>query len=315
MSFSNDVKNELARIDAAKACCTLAEIGGFVKACGVISPLGGDKLRLTMHTENSAVVRHYKTLFKEYFDVDPDVAVIKTNALNRQRRFSLILDDNKDQKAEIILRELGILIYNKGISRISDDINEQLIKTKCCRKAYMRGAFLGAGTMSDPDKAYHIEFICNNDATAQAVKKLLNSFIDISAKKFERNDKHVVYIKEAEQVGDILNLLGAHQQFFVFQDKRMTKEMRNVTNRISNCDSANTDRIVDAAQNQIAAIRKIEEVKGLECLPEKLREVAELRLENPYAGLSELALMLEPNLSKSGLNNRIKKILKIADEI
>ena len=90
MSFSNDVKNELARIDAAKACCTLAEIGGFVKACGVISPLGGDKLRLTMQTENSAVVRHYKTLFKEYFDVDPDVAIIKTNALNRQRRFSLI---------------------------------------------------------------------------------------------------------------------------------------------------------------------------------------------------------------------------------
>ena len=112
-----------------------------------------------------------------------------------------------------------------------------------------------------------------------------------------------------------MNLLGAHQQFFVFQDKRMTKEMRNVTNRISNCDSANTDRIVDAAQKQIAAIRKIEEVKGLEYLPAKLREVAELRLENPYAGLSELALMLEPNLSKSGLNNRIKKILKIADEI
>ncbi len=298
-----------------KKCCILAEIGGFVRSCGVINPLGQGRIRLVMPSENSAAVRRYKLLFKEYFSVDADIVIKQANAMRRARRLALVLDDNNDQKAEIILRELGILVYSRGMSRFAEDINEQLIKTKCCRKAYLRGAFLGAGTMTDPDKGYHIEFVCANQDFAFSLKKILNSFVGINSKIFERNDKFVVYIKEAEQVGDILNLLGAHQQFFIFQDVRMTKEIRNATNRISNCDSANTDRIVDAAQKQIAAIRKIEERGGLDYLPPKLRDVAELRLEYPHAGLAELAGMIKPPLSKSGLNNRINKILKIADEI
>lgn len=315
MSFASDTKNELARFMPEKKCCMLAEIAGFIRMCGSIRLAGGGRMKLALMTENPAVARHYKKLIKDYFDVDAGLEIDQGSSLKKTNRYILTLDDRQDQKAEIILRETGILMLRGGMNYISDGIYDGLIKTKCCRKAYLRGAFLGAGTISDPEKSYHIEFVCNTAVLAGDIKKLINSFVGLSAKTVARNKSHVVYIKEAEQIGDILNIMKAHQQFFVFENVKMTKEFRNMTNRINNCDSANTDKIVNASQRQLAAIKKIQEARGLSFMPDKLRQAAELRLENPATSLEELAAMMEPPLTKSGMNNRFRKIEELAAKL
>lgn len=315
MSFSVDTKDELSRIPPGKKCCTLAEIAGFIRMCGSIHLLGGGKVRLVTTTDNPAIARNYKKMIKDYFGVDAGLEVGKASSLRKGNQYFLTLDDRLDGKAEIVLREVGILMLREGLNYLSDGIYDGLIKTKCCRKAYLRGAFLGAGTISDPEKSYHIEFICTTETLAADVKKLMNSFVDINAKIVQRKKSYVVYLKEAEQVGDMLNILGASNQYFIMQEIKVRKEVINMTNRISNCDGANMDKLVNAAQNQIAQIKKIEDKKTLYFLPDKLRAVAELRLEYPEISLAELGSLLDPPLSKSGVNNRLKKISEYAERL
>lgn len=315
MSFSMDTKIELSRIEPAKRCCMMAEIAGFIRMCGVIGLLGKNGMKLTLTTDNPAIARHYKKLAKEYFDVDASLEIVTGTGLRRGRRYILNLDDRQGQKAEPILREAGILAVRGGMNIFTDGIYEALIKTKCCRKAYLRGLFLGGGTMTDPEKAYHVEFICNTKILANDIKKLIGSFVDLNAKVTQRGKNHIVYVKEADQVGDILNILGAHNQFFVFENIRVTKEMRNKANRLSNCDNANMDKTLEAARKQIIGIQQIEAKCGLNFLPDKLREAALLRIDNPEASLQELADMCVPPIKKSGLNNRLKKIQEIAAKL
>ncbi|MDD2218157.1 MAG: DNA-binding protein WhiA [Eubacteriales bacterium] len=315
MSFSTDTKAELSRIDLEKMCCMMAEIAGFIRMCGVIGLLGKNGMKITLPSENPAIARHYKKLIKGYFDVDASLEITMGAGFKKGRKYLLTLDDREGQKAEPILRESGILSIKEGMNVFTDGIYEGLIKTKCCRKAYLRGLFLGGGTITDPEKAYHIEFICNTSVLANDVKKLISTFVDLYPRITQRGKNYIVYVKEADQVADILNILGAHNQFFVFEDVRVTKEMRNKANRLSNCDNANMDKTLDAASKQIKAINKIKEEKGLEFLSDKLREAAILRVENPESSLQELADMCVPPMKKSGLNNRLKKIHEIADKL
>jgi DNA-binding protein WhiA len=212
------------------------------------------------------------------------------------------------------LRETGILMVREGFNYISDGIYPDLIKTKCCRKAYLRGVFLGAGTISDPEKAYHLEIVCNSEVLGNDVRKLINSF-GLNSKLTVRKKKYVVYIKEAEKIIDFLNILGAHGQLLELENIRIMKDLRNKTNRISNCDSANLDKMINASARQLENIKLIDETRGIASLPDKLYETAVLRLENPEASLAELAEMLNPPLKKSGINHRLKKIEEIADRI
>ena len=198
---------------------------------------------------------------------------------------------------------------------ISDGIYDGLIRTKCCRKACLRGIFLASGTITDPEKSYHLEFSCSSQILAGDVKKLINSFVDLHAKVSARKKNYAVYVKEAEQIIDILAIMGAHSQIFAFEDVRITKEIRNKANRINNCDNANIDKTLKAAEKQLSWIHKIQETKGLAFLPDKLREVAVLRLENPEATLQELADMMDPPMKKSGLNNRFRKIEELAGKL
>lgn len=313
MSFSLDTKNELARIEPEKKCCMLAEIAGFIRMCGSIRLAGGGKFRIIMTTENPAAARHYKKLIKDYFGIDTALEVGRGNSLKKGHAYSLTI--GPEDLSEQILRETGILMVKEGMNYISDGIYEGLIKTKCCRKACLRGMFLAAGTITDPEKAYHIEFNCSSQVLAGDVKKLINSFVDLHAKISARKKNYAVYVKEAEQIIDILAIMGAHSQIFAFEDVRITKEIRNKANRINNCDNANIDKAVKAAEKQLSWIHRIEEKKGLGCLPEKLYEVAMLRLDNPEATLQELADMLDPPLKKSGLNNRFRKIQELADKL
>lgn len=315
MSFSSDTKGELARIEPEKKCCMLAEIAGFIRMCGSVKLVGGGRMKLVIATDNPATARHYKKLIKDYFDVDAALEISEGTTLKKGRQYMLVLDDREGQKAEPILRESGILMIREGMNYISDGIYDALIKTKCCRKAYLRGAFLGVGTMSDPEKAYHFELVCSTEILAGDLRKLMNSFVDLSARVVRRRKSYIVYVKEADQIADLLNIMGAHQKFFEFEEIRMTKEMRNKANRLSNCDNANLDKTMNTALRQIAAIEKIQRVRGLSSLPPKLKDAAVLRRENPDATLQELAELCTPPLKKSGLNNRLRRIEEIAEKI
>lgn len=313
MSFSVDTKNELARLEQEKKCCMLAEIAGFIRMCGSIRLAGGGKFTIIITTENPAVARHFKKIIKDYFDVDANLEIGQGTTLKKGHLYLLTI--GPEERSEQILRETGILMVKEGMNFISDGIYEGLIKTKCCRKSYLRGVFLGAGTISDPEKGYHIEFVCSTQTLSNDVKKLINSFVGLHAKQVKRKKSYVVYVKESEQIVDILNILKAHGQLLKFEDTRIMKEMRNKTNRINNCDSANLDKTLNASEKQIEAIKKIDEKKGLDYLNDKLKEVALLRLDNPDATLQELADMMEPPLKKSGINHRLKKIEEIAGKL
>lgn len=312
MSFSADTKNELSRVEPERKCCQLAEIAGFIRMCGIIKLSGGGKLQVKLSTENPAAARHLKILIKEYFGTNANLVISQGGSLKKARFYELIIDANMN--AEQILRETGILMVREGCNYITDGIYSDLIKTKCCRKAYLRGVFLATGTISDPEKAYHLEIVCSSQVLSNDVKKLINSF-GLRSKIVSRKNNYVVYIKEAEQIIDFLNILGAHGQLLDIENIRIVKEMRNKTNRINNCDSANLDKMINAAGKQIENIRLIEKTRGIASLPDKLYEAARLRIENPDISLAELAEMVDPPIGKSGINHRFKKIEEIADRI
>lgn len=313
MSFAAETKNELSRIETEKKCCMLAEIAGFLRVSGSLRLAGGGKFKIAITTENPAVARHYKKLIKEYFQVETELEV--EDAPGPKKGHVYMLTIGPEMRSEQILRETGILLVREGNNFISDGIYDEIIRTKCCKKAYLRGIFMGTGTVSDPAKSYHLEFVCASKTLAGDLKKLINSFVDLSAKVVARKDRYIVYMKNSQYISDTLAIMGASSQMFAFEDVKITKGLVNDATRITNCDNANTDRALDAAQRQIAAIRKIEKEKGLSWLPEKLRAAAELRLAHPEANLVQLGEMMEPPMKKSGINNRLRKIAEMAEKL
>jgi len=313
MSFASETKNELARVMPEKKCCMLAEIAGFMRIAGSIRLAGGGKFKIAMTTPNPAVARHYKTLIKNYFSIDTSVEMGQGSSLKRGNAY--ILSIGPESLSEQILRETGILIVKEGMNVISDGIYDALIKTKCCRKSYLRGAFLGGGTVNNPEKEYHFEISAGTENLAKDLRRLLNSFTDINAKTIERRNGYGVYLKSGEQVRDAIGIMGASGQFFKFDEIMMMKELKSQTCRINNLDNANIDKSVRAAEKQIMSINKIKESRGLDFLPAKLKEAAEVRLENPDVGIEELGKLISPPLSKSGINNRLRRIEEIAKEL
>lgn len=311
MSFSSDTKQELTRINPDKKCCQLAEIAGFLRMCGSITLMGG-RMGVRLTTENPATARLFVKLLKSYFDTRADLNVEEAAALKKGHAYQLTI--TPDMNADLILRETGILGVKEGSNYITDGIKSDLIRRKCCKKAYLRGVFLGSGTISAPQRGYHLEMVCNSEYLAGDVKKLINSF-GLNAKVTQRKEQYVVYLKDSEQIIDLLNILGAHGQLLTFENIKIMKEMRNKTNRIMNCENANLDKTVNTAGRQIACIEKIESVRGLASLPPKLFEAATLRIQHPEATLAELAELADPPLAKSGLNHRLKKIEEIAGKI
>ena len=315
MSFASETKNELARVVTEKKCCQLAEIAGFVRVAGSLGMTfqpGGSKFTISITTDNPAVARHYKRMLEEYFKVDTEIEV--GDAHGPKKGHSYIISIGKE-KGEQVLREVGILLVREGNNYISDGIYSDLIRSKCCKKAYLRGVFMGAGTMTDPNKGYHLEIVCASKNLAGDLKKMINSFVDLNVKTVKRKEKYIVYMKSAEYICDTLSLMGADAQRLTFEDVRMKKELLNETVRLTNCDSANTDRTLDASQHQMENIRKIQERVGLDSLPPKLRAAAELRLEYPEASLTQLGEMMDPPMKKSGINNRFRKIEEIANKL
>lgn len=316
MSYASETKNELARIEPEKKCCMLAEITGFMRFAGSVGFAGGGKFRMVMTTPNLAVVRHYKKLIRSYFSVDTDIEIGSTGrnarGLKGAKAKEYIIRIEPENNSEMILREMGILIVRGGVNTLSDGIYDGIIRTKCCRKAFLRGAFLGAGTVNNPESSHHFEINTISEACAKDLRRLINTFVDINARIVERKSGYGVYLKARDQIADTLAIMGASKTYFDYQDKIIRKDTVSAARKIEQLDLVNMDKAIHAAERQRQDIEHIAAKQGLESLSPKLREIAILRLENPDLGIEALGQLMSPPLSKSGVNNRLRRISEIA---
>ena len=219
----------------------------------------------------------------------------------------------EDMNVKQLLLDVGILTEESFFS-LNYTISKSMVEDVNAKRAYIRGAFLGGGSISNPEKTYHLEFVTHNLDYANELSKLINEY-GLSSKVIQRKSSYVVYIKEGEQIVDLLNIIGAHSSLLELENIRIMKEMRNNVNRLVNCETANLSKTVNAAVRQIESIKLIQREIGLNRLAKNLREIAELRLEYPDESLKELGAMLNPPVGKSGVNHRLRRIEKIAEEL
>lgn len=308
LSFSSTVKNELCRIDASDKGSFMCELAAAVRISGLIKIANKNEINLRIITENAAFARRVFLLIKELYGINAEMSIRRSLKLKKHIVYVLILTSSKGLKK--VLDDINI----KASEKIDYISYIGALKRKGYKKAYLRGAFLAAGSMSDPEKTYHLEIICHNETLANELSELMDSF-NLNAKVIMRKGNYVVYLKEGENIVDFLNIIGAHSALLELENVRILKEMRNNVNRIVNCETANLQKTVDASVRQMENIKYIRDNLGFDKLPENLREIAEIRLKFSDASLKELGEMLCPCLGKSGVNHRLRKLDNIADSI
>lgn len=308
MSFSSQTKNELARVADCKKCCSTAELAALARMDGTIQ-ISGRRIYINILNENAAVARKIFSLLRGVFDARAEVLVQRRNKLRNSNIYLVRVPPQ--EMTRTILITLG-LISEEGA--LLDYVKKEFFQKECCRRAYMRGVFLGGGSVNKPEGAYHLEVITNNENHARDIKRLFRRF-KLDAKISRRKNWFVVYLKESEQIVSCLSIMGAHEALLDFENKRIFKGMRNQVNRLVNCETANLNKTVNAAVQQLENIRRIKSGMGLEKLPPLLRQVAEARLNNPEASLRELGEMLDPKVGKSGVSHRLRKIEELAEKM
>ncbi|MDO4814870.1 MAG: DNA-binding protein WhiA [Gemella sp.] len=308
MSYASDMKKELTMIEVTDEPEFLSELSALIKMNGVLGITNG-KLALTFQTENASIARRMFSLVKYFYEVDINISVRKKLKLKKNNVYICRLEE----RVKEILTDLYILNDNYTLKTT---ITESLIDTDEKKRAYLRGAFLAGGSVNNPrTSSYHLEIFSQYEEHSKELLNLMNSY-DLNARVLERKKGFIVYIKESEKISDFINIVGALQALFQFEDERIVRDLNNAVNRMNNCDMANMNKTVNAATKQVEDINVIVERIGLENLDEKLRVVAQARLEAPEAALTELTEYIEDGkLSKSGLNHRFRKIAKIAQEL
>lgn len=276
MSFSSEVKEELARQHSKARHCQVAELAAMIMQEGRICV---NPYALSFDSENPILNEKYALLLKRAFDID-------------------------------MLTELE----SQDCKRIVEAIQGLYLEKTCCKRAFIRGAFLASGSMSDPNKAYHFEIVCRTPEQAGRLQELMREF-ETEPKVVERKNYYVVYLKEGAQIVDMLNVMEAYVSLMNLENVRIIKEMRNTVNRKVNCETANISKTVNAAVKQIADIELIRDTEGLDSLPMSLREMAQVRLEHPEAPLKDLGTYMDPPVGKSGINHRLRKLAAMADAI
>ena len=312
MSFSSSVKDELSRQMPGARHCQIAETAAILSLCGRVKISASDHFWIEIHTENVAVARKYFTLLKKTFNIRTDVSI--RSGMNHGRSRTYIVAVREHEEALKVLQAVTLINSQGEIGENLSLIRNVVLQNACCRRAFIRGAFLAAGSISAPEKFYHFEIVCPTEPKAEQLKNIIATF-DIEAKIVPRKKYYVVYIKEGSQIVDILNVMEAPVSLMELENIRIVKEMRGSVNRQVNCETANINKTVSAAVKQIEDIRFIQSVAGLSGLPESLQEMARIRLERPEATLKELGEALEPPVGKSGVNHRLRKLSLVAEEL
>lgn len=310
MSFSSDAKSELTRLEVSDKRLEVAELSALVRLSGSIRLSGNMQISLKISTELNAIARRVFKILKHNFGINTSITVNKNQMLKKNN--SYVLTVTPEMGAARLLVDLGIL-ENERSFFTRNDIPNNVVSEPDEANAYIRGAFLGGGSINDPEKNYHMEFVANSEDYAYELSDLINS-MGFGSKIVARKNNYVVYLKESEQISDLLTIMGASKATLDLQNAKILKEMRNNVNRIVNCETANLSKTVDAAVRQVESILIIQKTIGISKLPANLQELAILRLDYEDMSLKELGEMLHPPLGKSGVNHRFKKIEEIANK-
>ena len=286
MSFSGEVKEELAKHISSARHCQIAELAAIMNFCGQYGRDEKGNYTIGFQTENEAVVRKGFTLLKKTYNIE----------------------------ADSVLNEADMQGILQKVGNLEEPVSRLLIKNACCKRAFLRGAFLSIGSMSDPLKGYHLEFDCTDERKARQLQEVMEAF-DIEYKIILRKKYYVVYLKEGSGIVDLLNVCEAPVSLMNLENLRILKEMRNSVNRRVNCETANIAKTVNAAARQVEDIEFLRVHYGFQNLPEALREMAEIRLENPDAPLKELGEYFHPPIGKSGVNHRLRKLSQLAEKV
>lgn len=311
MSFSGSVKEELFHcIDSARHC-RIAELAAMIAFEGEIIRMPSGEIDLRLSSENEGLVRKYFTLLEKTFTMEDSVS-IEDRIRKTNNRFLINLE-NPEMTVKV-LQAVKLLDSEKAPQIFDGLVSPMVVQGNCCRRAFLRGAFLCAGSISDPQKFYHFEVVCSSKAKAVQLMELIQSF-EVDAKIVKRKKYYVVYVKEGAQIVELLGIMGAGVSLMNLENVRIFKDMRNTVNRKVNCETANINKTVNAAVKQVEDIIYIRDTTGLHILPENLEETALLRLEYPQASLKELGSLLSTPVGKSGINHRLRKICSIANEL
>lgn len=299
ISFSGSAKAEMCRNFPNKRCCALAECFGILLYC---NSFGADGIRII--TESRELAQLLPKLFQKAFGLTFDVVP------GEDVPGKLIFQINQPQKLEYIMSEYG---FSRD-STLSLHVNLPVVEEECCKSAFLRGAFLAGGSVTDPGKGYHLEFTTTHHSVARETDGLMEETLGFYPKLATRGGGTVLYLKQSDMISDCLTLLGAPVAAMGIMETKLEKELNNKVNRRCNCDDANTSKVVEAAQEQLAAIRSLKEKGLFDQLPPKIYSAAVARLENPEASLTELAAMMEPPISKPAMNHRLKNLVRLAKE-
>lgn len=310
MSFSSMAKGEVARIMPRKRCCQVAELRALVGMDGTVKALARGEPALVMSNMNAAVARKIYKLCKLLFQgLTIQAAVTKRPNLKKHNIYHVLIPYQKG--LEVALQPLGLTFDAAGRQLHWQPLS---LDNRCCQRAYLRGAFLGGGSVNAPEGTYHLEIITRDHLHARTICEVMEVF-DLGPRVSERKQYLVIYLKESDQIVQFLNVVGAHHALLEFENIRVVKDLRNHVNRLVNCETANLNKTVETGVRQVAMIRLIDEKIGLEKLPPPLKEIARLRLEFPDASLKELGQMLDPPVGKSGANHRLRKLEEMAQQL
>lgn len=310
MSFSSQVKSELAGVSGQYRCCVTAELGAFILGAGVITLHGRGQISLGFRTDSAAVLKRVLKLFNLSGAAYVRPRLMLKQRMAGHRQYHLLLSQRDSHR---LLREQGMLRQDEeGTERFSAP--SRVMRRNCCRRAYLRGAFLASGYIFDPRRRYHAEWVYKDHARAARLKRVLLQ-LGLLAGLSERRGDALVTIKGGDQVSELLKLMGAHLSVLSMENSRAEKSLRERANRAVNCDAANLGRQLSAAREQIEAIEALSRAIGLNSLPPRLSALARLRLSQPDARLTDLGEQMEPRLSKSGIQHQMRKLLCMAKEL
>nr|WP_279537951.1 DNA-binding protein WhiA [Paenibacillus turpanensis] len=300
-------KKELTMVES-DACCEKAELSALIRMSGAVQ-ISNQRVILDISTENAAIARRIFSLIKKLYGFQAELLVRKKMRLKKNNIYMVRVP----MRVQELLQDLHIV--SEGFL-FTQGIDTEIVKDDCCKRSYLRGAFLAGGSVNNPEgSSYHLEIYSIYEEHCMAMTELANEAFDLNARCIERKKGFVFYIKEGEKIIEMLSLIGAHQALLKFEDVRIMRDMRNSVNRIVNCETANLNKTIGAAVRQIDNIKLLQRQIGLENLPEKLREVAEIRLRYPDLNLKEVGEMLSGGVSKSGVNHRLRKIDEMAEKL
>lgn len=310
MSFSSNVKEELSRVPCRRTHCQIAEFAALFAFCGQLRVTSSNGMHMAIQSENLPVIRKCFTLLRKSFNISGGVAIRTIGA--RTKLYTVCVLNTDDVLR--VMQALKILGPDRRISVHGELVNPLIIQSDCCKRAFIRGAFLSAGSMSDPHKSYHLEIVCPSLLKAAQLQSIMKNFA-LSAKTVQRKNNYVVYLKDGDQIVDILNIMEAHKALLELENIRILHDIANQVNRQTNCEVANSQKTITASARQQEDILLIQRTIGFGQLSDGLAQLASLRLEYPDLPLKELGERLSPPIGKSGVNHRLRKLNQIANKI